>query len=64
MRLCLVLQRTKMRVNVFIFQLLKNFITDIVEDEYHFIPKADEVFYEGDSIVAIGKIDRLGDILS
>lgn len=34
------------------------------EEEYHFIPKADEPFHEGDNIVAIGKISQLGDIES
>ena len=35
-----------------------------LEEEYHFIPKASEIFHEGDSIVAIGKITKMGDIIS
>lgn len=35
-----------------------------LEEEYRFIPKADEIFYEGDKIVAIGLISQLGEIKS
>lgn len=35
-----------------------------LDEKYHFIPKAEEVFYEGDVIIAIGKINQLGKIVS
>ncbi len=33
------------------------------EKAYQYIPKADELFQEGDHVVAIGKVSQLGKIV-